>query len=491
MTNNDLEGITFDPNSGISEDEQKEILAKINDIAESRRRSLSASADAGTEGEKRSFKAKKSGNIFPVLVNAAAIIALAGGLFVLSSFQGKADVQVRTGTKIYNSAERALIEEIRRETSSRLEAKEGEITTITSQLEEIDSELRGLHSSNEDLTGEQRATESRLKSLHEQYFTSLARLQDERSVILEEARAREAVLQNQLENRTRELALTEEQNTAAMEDVRAELERMSREQTQAATVEAQMGALFSNLYAQLRENRLDDASGTILSMRNFLGTPAFQSLRSIQARKELYTQSVNAFEEMINEARRNRAAMAGDIRPPDESVERTLAELQARNTELERTVEAFTSQGSSASRRLAELDRTITTLQNTNRTLETSSREKDSRINTLQSDLATQNRNTQTAQQETAAARQETATARQETTAARAEVATLTQTVATRDSTIAARESTIQELRGQISTRTNTLNVIRNIVANGETEDMTVGQLTNSLQSIRRTLNEN
>jgi chromosome segregation ATPase len=470
--------ITFDRQSGISEEEQKEILAKINDITESRRRSLAA--EAGTlegKGKKIRFQSKKSGNIFPVFVNAAAIMALAVGLLILSSFQGKTDVQVRTGEKIYNSAERALIEEIRRETSSRLEAKEGEISTITSQMEEIDSELRGLYSSNEELTDEQRATETRLKSLHNEYYASLAKLQDERSNILEEARIREVGLQLQLESRTQELALTEEQNNAALQLLRDELDR----QNHAATVEAQISALFANLYSQIRENRLDEASGTIQSMRNFLNTPAFQSLRSIQARKELYTQSVNAFEAMLDEARRNRAAMAGDERPPDE---RALRELQERNAELERNIEAITSQGSGTTRRITELQKNVTDLQNTNRNLETDSRNKDNRISTLQSELTTQTRNTQTAQQEAAAARQQA-------TAAQAENATLTQTVATRDSTIAARESTIQELRGQISTRTNTINVIRNIVASGEIEDMTVGQLTTSLQSIRRTLNEN
>jgi hypothetical protein len=38
MTNDNQDAITFDPNSGISEEEQKEILATINDITESRRR---------------------------------------------------------------------------------------------------------------------------------------------------------------------------------------------------------------------------------------------------------------------------------------------------------------------------------------------------------------------------------------------------------------------------------------------------------------------
>jgi chromosome segregation ATPase len=510
MTNNDSDAvtkddaITFDPKSGISEDEQKEILEKIDGITESRRRSLSATADAGEaaevgggKGKKNRFKAKKSGNLFPALVNAAAVIALVGGLFVLSSFQGKTDTQVRTGTKVYNSAERALIAEIRKETSSRLEAKENEIAQITTQLEGVDAELRGLYSSSGELTDEQRVTEARLKSLHEEYLASLAILQDERSRILEDARTREAVLQTQLENRTRELALTEEQSTAALELVRSELDRLSKEQAQAATVEARMGALFANLYGQLNENRLDEAAGTIQSMRNFLNTPAFQALRSIQARRELYTQSVNAFQAMLDEARRNRAIIAGEMKPPDASAEEELADLRERVVELQQNLDAV-SQGSGATRnRLAELDKN-------NKALEASSKAKDRTISDLESKLTMQTRDTQTARQQTETvrqqaetARQQAETARQEATAAhQTEVAALTQTVEARETTIKEREdtirerdSTINEQVGQLRTRNNVISVITDVVGNDDVADMSHRQISDMIERIRRTLN--
>jgi chromosome segregation ATPase len=389
MTNDNSElgsdAIVFDLDSGISEDEQKEILAKINDITESHRRSLAAGTEA-FEGKENRFTAKKSGILFPVLVNALALVALVGGFFVLSSFQGKTDAQVRMGTKVYSSVERALIEEIRRETSSRLEAKENEILMISSQLEGIDSELRGLYSNSGDLTDEQRAAELRLKSLQKEYLASLENLQDERSRILEEARSREAVLQTRLENRTRELTVTEEQSPATPELIQGELERLSSEQARAATVEAQMNAFLANLYEQVNDNRLDAATVTIQSMRTFLNTPSFQALRSVQARIELYTESVNAFEVLMEEARKNRAAPVADARPPDASAEQALAELQEKYAELERTVTASATQSSSTTGRVAELERA-------NRALEQRSREKDSTISALQSDLATQTQN--------------------------------------------------------------------------------------------------
>ena len=451
--------ITFDVNSGICEDEQKEILAKINGIAEDRRRELAAKAE--TNGKKSRFRAEKSGSRFPLIVNFAAIAALATGILVLASFQGKTDTQVRTGQKVYNSAERALIDEIRKDTYFRLEAKENEISEIRSKLEGVDSELRELHSGNAELTGEQHVSEDRLEALQEEYRTALAALQNERAKILEEARAREAVLQAQLESRTREFAGTAEHDSAAMELAHSELERLRGEQAQAATVEAQMGAFFANLNNQINENLLDEAMLTIQSMRNFLNTPVFMSLRSIRARRDLYNQSIDAFETMVEETQKYQQALAAGVMPTDAGVEKNLADLRERNAQLEQTIEAFTSEGSGTAQRLADLQRSESTLKSTNTTLqgnvarlEASSREKDSRISTLESDLNTQTRNAETSQQRA--------------NNLQGEVTRLNQTVE-------ARNNTITSVRGIVQ-------------GGGDIADMSFNQIRESLERIQQAL---
>ena len=102
----DNAGFVFDTASGISGEEQREILAGINSIAEKNRRSLAAG--------KTALPAGKKGSIFPLLVNIIAVLILAGGFFLLLLVHGKEEVRVREGTAVYNPAERALIEEIRR-----------------------------------------------------------------------------------------------------------------------------------------------------------------------------------------------------------------------------------------------------------------------------------------------------------------------------------------------------------------------------------------
>jgi chromosome segregation ATPase len=372
--------IVFDSGCGIPEEEQRDILAQINGIAEKNRQSLSSAADTGGQDKKnQSFTAKKTGSFFPILVNAAALAALAGGFLILSAFQGKTDTHVREGTKVYNAAERALIEEIRKETSSRLQDKQNEISLINSQLEGIDAELRELLSNNQELNAEQKAAESRLKSMQQEHRRSLSSLQEERSDILEEARTKESSLQAQLENRIRELALVSPGADSAYD----EIDRLSREQTQAAAVEAQMAALFNNLNNKLNLNRFDEAAEIIRNMRSFLNTPAFQSLRSIQARKELYAQAINSFEKMIEEARKNQAALASGIAPTDEEIEKIVADLWEKNDKLElelseknKTLASLNSGGNDRERRINDLqreateqDRQIQFLQASNNTL--------------------------------------------------------------------------------------------------------------------------
>jgi chromosome segregation ATPase len=441
--------IIFDADYGISEEEQREILAKINSIAESNRRSLSkgaASTDGGT-GKRPRFKAKKSGRLFPVVVNAVAVAALAGGLFALWFFHGKTDARVREGTRVYNSIERALIDEIRRDTASRLEAKENEISLIASRLEEIDIELQGLQSSNQNLSAEQIAAQNRLLALQNDYRAEMEGLQNDRSRILEEARVREASLQAQLESRTRELAAVAEQSAAAIGQAQGEIERLSWEQSQAATVEAQMGAFFANLNTQVYESRFDEAAETVQAMRTFLNTPAFQGLRSIQARKELYTQAIHSFETMIDEVRRFQAA---GLRPPDRNAERSLAALQEQNARLEqdleekdRTIAAFSSGESGLTRRVDELERTIRDLRTAN---EASSSEKDSRIASLEADRDLQAGNAEAAQR------------------------------------------AADTLRGDLDARTNRLNRIQEVVRGRAIEDMTIGELNDSLSRIQEAL---
>jgi septal ring factor EnvC (AmiA/AmiB activator) len=226
--------ITFETGAGISEAEQREILEGIEKAVRQDRRSLGGASPV---------KAKKRGLLFPLLVNVAGILLLAAGLVFFLKFRSGGEIKTRQGPALYNSAERALIQEIRRETTQELKAKEREIGLILDKLTGVDEELRELYSSNQELTAEQKAVEADLQRLQEEYRSSLSSLQDERSQILETSRIREANLRAQFDERANELKAQAEQSREALSSARIELERLSGDQEKGAAVEAQLSGL--------------------------------------------------------------------------------------------------------------------------------------------------------------------------------------------------------------------------------------------------------
>jgi len=243
MTNND--NVFFDEKSGISIDEQKEILSQINGIAEKNKQSLSS----GVINKNEKVAAKKNSAVFPLAVNAAAIIILLGGALSLFIINGKMDTQVRTGNAVYNLTERALIEEIRRDTADKIAEKESEMESISSRLVQIDDELLQLYSSNQELNAEQRAAQERLLAMQNTFREELAVLQDERSQILEASRSREANLRAVLDQRTREFAAAQQRASNDLESAMLELEKLTAEKDR---IEA-LHALLSGGIAVINE----------------------------------------------------------------------------------------------------------------------------------------------------------------------------------------------------------------------------------------------
>jgi len=326
--------IAIDAISEVSEEEQREILTQIENHIEKNRKSFFAGREA-QQNLSRRYKAKKSGGLFPILVNVFAVAALAAGFLALSSIQGQADVQARGGTRIFSDVERALIEEIRRETNSRLASKDQEIASILALLARIDRELQELLAGDGVLTPEQLATQNYLKALQNEHRSELATAREERAQILNDARSQEAVLHAQLDIRTRGLAETAGRQTDELYSARHELARLSTEQAQTATVESQIAAFFAGVHRHVAESNFDAAEQTIAMLREFLNTPAFQGLRAIQSRRELYLQAIETLETLLEEHRvAHNAALAG-LSPPDRATE---LRLQNEVERLERVI---------------------------------------------------------------------------------------------------------------------------------------------------------
>jgi chromosome segregation ATPase len=349
--------VIFDAGSGISEAEQQGILEGIEQAVRRDHRTLA--------GEKP-VRAKKRA-LFPVFVNIAALLILVPALAVFIGRRGEDETELRRGGTLYNSTERALIREIRLETARELEAKEAEIGEFLSKLAGVNAELQELYSNNQELTAEQRAVEANLRLLQEEYTVSLGSLQDERSRILESSRIREASLKAQLDERSAELAAQTEQSREALSLAQLEIERLAGDQEKGAAIEAQLSGLYVKAAAAINDGNLREASLTLNTMRDFINTPSFQGIRSVQPRRAFYFSSISTLEGMVGLAERLNTAVAA---AGGGTYERAIADLEERNAALEEqvaglneAVAASGAEGSGLGRQVNELQSRISSLQ--------------------------------------------------------------------------------------------------------------------------------
>ena len=401
--------IVFDHSSGISLEEQQEILAGINAMTGGNRLATEAAVP----------KAKKRGFLFPLFVNAGAVILLAAGFLLLSHFHVQEEQGIRESSATLGLTERALIQEIRQETSRQIREKENQIRNILSMLSTIDAEYRVLQDSIGILTEAQQERAAALLQMQEEYRHTLSGLQEERALIIEDSRMREAVLRAQAEERTRELAARAEEReiefAAQIEQrelhlgaVMEELRNLSTEQERLARAESQMSAYYAIANNHINEGRLGEASAVLRTMREFLAAPSLQGIRAMDARRQTHLAAISALEGAVAEAGRLTETVAlleaAPAQPgvpaftPDVQDDAVLAqaladlaELNARNAALSQQVEAqeqvISATGTEQTRLIAEHVSTIAGLQTENQRLNAANTTQQQTLTTQQQTL--------------------------------------------------------------------------------------------------------
>ncbi|MDR2073703.1 MAG: hypothetical protein LBP60_09775 [Spirochaetaceae bacterium] len=361
-----------------SEEERNEINARI-EAASVREAVEPPRPPAKGEAAKRS--------LFPLLVNAVAALLLGASLFFLFNFQKSGMVEIRKSASIVDVTAQALIQEIRREVDLQIHEKDQAIKEMNDRIAEIDTELKRLDSL-EELTGEQRALMEDLRRQQETYRDSLNRLQVERARILAVAWQRETEARRQgaglhvrvgvppesLENLSAE---TREELQAARDD----LAKLSGTEEKSALAETQLSAYYANVSRQIQEGRYREAAETIAALREYLSTPAFQDIRSIQVRRESDAAAIDALTALVEGALKTAGART-ETDPPaelpavspgagaEEELRRQLAgrnaALNAREgslAELEKNYNALQEKNTAVQQALAERERQIESLQ--------------------------------------------------------------------------------------------------------------------------------
>jgi len=329
------ETIVFDTSSGISLEEQQEILDSINSMTGTGR----------LVPEPPVSEVRKKDFIFPLLINAAAIIILVLGSIFLVFFHSHDELILREGASVLGITERLLVEELRRETSRLIGEKENQINEMLSKLSE---------------TGD------------EYYRNALLILEEEKMMILEEARLKEAAIASEAEKSE----IASSSLNAAMEELR----RLGTEQQRLSRVENQMSGFYRTLDIQISGGRLADASRTLTGMRLFLNAPSLAGLKNLEAKKQVHLAAIAALERSISQGM---GTDGGNI----EELKALNASLSQRTANLERDLAAFTSQGTEQTRIIAEYVAAIQELEKSNEEQQQSIGLRENEITFLKSEI--------------------------------------------------------------------------------------------------------
>ena len=321
----------LDEQSGISKEDQQEILEEIERVSEESRISVTP--------ETMAIKAAKRGFVFPLLVNIFFILLLAGGGFTLYYFFQRGETVLMEEGSAIASAEGKLIEELKKESEAALQTKNRQINQIQSQLEDIDKQrlelqtnmdekiatreaelrstldaeldaererLRQQGISEEDITGRLNALETEkaavfqqeldsfkrqaeedrlqdeenLKALQDEYQQNLTQAEADRKRVREEAAAREAELRSQLDARTEEL----EQATL---EAKAELNQLAAQAEKQTLAAGQLTGFYSRVKEDIQGGDFDGALESLDAIKEYLDDPSVATLPNMLQRRDI------------------------------------------------------------------------------------------------------------------------------------------------------------------------------------------------------------
>jgi archaellum component FlaC len=341
--------VVFDAASGISLEEQREILAGINAMAAGNKFPDGSKLPDDTAVT----KAKKNGALFPLLVNIGALALLASAFILLAFLNGNNEQEIRESRSSLGLSELGLVQQIRQETDRQIREKENQINDILLKLQAVDAEYKDLQMSVDDMTAAQKQRAASLLILQDEYQRALLGLNEEKAGILEDSRQREADL------RAKASSPQAGQGLSDLDAAMDELKKLGTEQERVNRVESEMNGFFTLLNSQIESGRLAEARDTIKSMKEFLNAPSLHGLRVFEARKQTYLAAVNALEKAT-------ASFDGVMVISDAAQEETIEELKAQNTALERSLAAFTAAGADQNKIIAEYAASLKRLESSN-----------------------------------------------------------------------------------------------------------------------------
>ncbi|MBN1700237.1 MAG: tetratricopeptide repeat protein [Spirochaetales bacterium] len=329
------EGIEFEDGSGISIEEQKEILSHIEEIVSQNR--ITVSDDIF------SIKPKKRGVLFPFVLNIIAILIVVAAFLGIQYFFNKQEQEIKIESSSYSSQEGQLIRDIKKEAEDKLNEKNSEIIQIQEQLKNLDSEKAKLQETMDDeIVRKQQELErlmaeeidkkkaeleaqglstaeidSQLDEIEMSYNRELASFKAKAEEDLREKEANLERIKNdyntQLTTLSNEKARLQEEYAKREKEAREREAALEREITETETRLAEMTAqrekenlyndqilgMYSDVNLQLKGNRFDAALNSLDKMRDFFNNTAIATLPTILKRRNVELFIIDSLEKLI------------------------------------------------------------------------------------------------------------------------------------------------------------------------------------------------
>ncbi len=273
----------------ISEKDRREILETIDKVVAENRVTVSPAQFA--------LKPKKNGLLFPIVINAAALAAVAVGFFAANFYFSRQQSSISNQAGTFFSAEGKLLEAVRKQSQAELAAKDQQIESIQGQLGKLDQEAAGLRKNmdatiaakEQDLrarmSADLDAEKARLQKLGISQADISRRMQTYQGEISQQYDRQLSTFQQQAEA---QLAAREKQIQAERERQQQILAQANQEkqnlQVEAQTREAQMRSQFEAQQAQLQSQ--NQQLQTKASAAQELASQAQAKLQALSAQSQ-------------------------------------------------------------------------------------------------------------------------------------------------------------------------------------------------------------
>jgi hypothetical protein len=323
--------------TGISSEDQKEIQDEIDEVSRSNRIS--------TRPEDFVVRPRRKGFVFPLVVNVLAIAATVAAVLLLSFLFRQRDIAIANSSSALDTAEGKLLQELKRDSDSKLLEKDKAIADIRTRLVSLDKERNDLAANidekvrarevefrsklQEELEAEKKrladqglssaalqtrfrsyeaertavldkqladarksaeaeknAADDKFKLLKEEYNKNMAGLGEERKRIQDESKKREDALKATLEAKNAELETRSATATEGLEKARSELAGLEAQKAKAKAEDDRVVGLYGTIRVAIRDRRYADAATGADALASFLRDPNLLSDPAIRDRRD-------------------------------------------------------------------------------------------------------------------------------------------------------------------------------------------------------------